>query len=159
MILGLVDWHLITLFRALFILIDGIYSADIFTSILNVISDFGITVQEPYTLTEISVILSNLVSNVPATMLLTMFLEQNNHLQWYVLALSSTFAGNLIIIGSMANLITFEQAKQYGIKIDFIEHARVGVPITLFPLIVTFLWIRFAGFWINKYMALISTYI
>ena len=139
MILDLVDWHLITLFCALFILIQGIQSADIFTSLMNIMNDFGITVHEPYTLTGISVILSNLVSNVPATMLLTRFLEQSNHLQWYVLALSSTFAGNLIIIGSIANLITFEQAKQYGIKIGFVEHARVGIPITLFSLIVTFL--------------------
>jgi Na+/H+ antiporter NhaD/arsenite permease-like protein len=146
MILGLVDWHLITLFCALFIIIQGIHSADIFTSLMNIMNDFGITVHEPYTLTGISFILSNLVSNVPATMLLTRFLEQSNHLQWYVLALSSTFAGNLIIIGSIANLITFEQAKQYGIKIGFVEHARVGIPITIYSLIVTFLWIRFAGF-------------
>jgi Na+/H+ antiporter NhaD/arsenite permease-like protein len=47
---------------------------------------------------------------------------------------------------SIANLITFEQAKQYGIKIGFVEHARVGIPVTLLSLIVTFLWIRFAGF-------------
>jgi len=146
MILGLVDWHLITLFCALFILIQGIQSADIFTFLMNTLKDCGIAVHEPYTLAGISVVLSNLVSNVPATMLLTQFLEQSNHLQWYVLALSSTFAGNLIIIGSIANLITFEQAKQYGIKIGFVEHARVGIPVTLLSLIVTFLWIRFAGF-------------
>lgn len=146
MILGLVDWHLITLFCALFILIQGIQSADIFTFLMNTLKDCGIAVHEPYTLAGISVVLSNLVSNVPATMLLTQFLDQSHHLQWYVLALSSTFAGNLIIIGSIANLITFEQAKQYGIKIGFVEHARVGIPVTLFSLIVTFLWIRFAGF-------------
>jgi Na+/H+ antiporter NhaD/arsenite permease-like protein len=145
MILGLVDWHLLTLFCALFVLIQGIQSVDIFTSLINIMNNIGITVREPYTLTGISVLLSNLVSNVPATMLLTRFLEQSNHLPWYVLALSSTFAGNLILIGSIANLIIVEQAKQYGIRIGFVEHARVGIPVTLFSLTVLFLWIRFAG--------------
>jgi Na+/H+ antiporter NhaD/arsenite permease-like protein len=145
MILGLVDWHLLTLFCALFVLIQGIQSVDIFTSLINIMNNIGITVREPYTLTGISVLLSNLVSNVPATMLLTRFLEQSNHLPWYVLALSSTFAGNLILIGSIANFIIVEQAKQYGIRIGFVEHARVGIPVTLFSLTVLFLWIRFAG--------------
>lgn len=145
MILGLVDWHLLTLFCALFVLMQGIQSVGIFSSLVSIMNNMGITVHEPLTLTGISVVLSNLVSNVPATMLLTRFLEQSNHLQWYVLALSSTFAGNLILIGSIANLIIVEQAKHYGIRIGFMEHARVGIPVTLFSLIVTLLWIRFGG--------------
>lgn len=146
MILGLVDWHLLTLFCALFVLIQGIQSVDLFPSLVEIMDEAGITVYEPYTLIGISVVLSNLVSNVPATMLLTKFLDQSSHLQWYVLALSSTFAGNLILIGSIANLIIVEQAKQYGVRIRFSEHLRVGIPVTLFSLVITLLWVYFAGF-------------
>lgn len=56
-------------------------------------------------------------------------------------AVSSTFAGNLIIIGSIANLIVIEQASNYGIKISFKEHAAVGIPVTLFSLAVLVIWI------------------
>lgn len=59
----------------------------------------------------------------------------------YVLAVSSTFAGNLITLGSIANLIVIEQARQQGVTIRFREHARAGVPVTLASLLVLALWI------------------
>jgi Na+/H+ antiporter NhaD/arsenite permease-like protein len=92
-------------------------------------------------LTVISLVLSNTVSNVPAVMLLIQFLDQSRSIPWYVLALSSTFAGNLITIGSIANLITIEQAAQYGVTISFKEHARVGIPITLGSFLILMCWI------------------
>jgi Na+/H+ antiporter NhaD/arsenite permease-like protein len=55
--------------------------------------------------------------------------------------LASTFAGNLITLGSIANLITIEQARQYGIRISFWDHARVGIPVTLVSLGITLLWV------------------
>ena len=58
------------------------------------------------------------------------------------LAISSTFAGNLITIGSIANLIVIEQSGNYGIEITFKEHALIGVPVTLFSLLVLAAWIR-----------------
>jgi Na+/H+ antiporter NhaD/arsenite permease-like protein len=81
------------------------------------------------------------VSNVPAVMLLVKFLNPGQATEWYALALASTFAGNLLTIGSIANLITIEQAKQYGIRIGFREHARTGIPVTLVSLGITLLWI------------------
>jgi Na+/H+ antiporter NhaD/arsenite permease-like protein len=62
-------------------------------------------------------------------------------LQWYTLALSSTYAGNLFLLGSIANLIVVEQASIYGIKISFRQHAQIGVPVTCMSLVVLFLWI------------------
>ena len=85
--------------------------------------------------------LSNLFSNVPATMLLIRFLDPGNPAEWYTLAVSSTFAGNLVIVGSIANLIVIEQASNYGIRITFKEHAAVGVPVTLFSLAVLVAWV------------------
>jgi len=92
-------------------------------------------------LTGLSVVLSNLVSNVPASMLLTRFLNPSEPVQWYTLAVSSTFAGNLITIGSIANLIVLEHAKNFGIDITFREHARTGIPVTLLSLLILVFWI------------------
>lgn len=80
-------------------------------------------------------------SNVPATILLVRFLDAARPVEWFALAVSSTFAGNLIIIGSIANLIVIEQAANHGIKITFRQHAAVGVPVTLASLFVLIVWI------------------
>jgi Na+/H+ antiporter NhaD/arsenite permease-like protein len=82
-----------------------------------------------------------LVSNVPAAMLLIKFLDPTQLDQWYALALSSTFAGNMITIGSIANLIVIEQASACGVNISFRDHARVGIPVTLMSIAVLFVWI------------------
>ncbi|MBI3814162.1 MAG: anion transporter [Nitrospinae bacterium] len=141
-ILGLVDWHLITLFCALFIVIGGIESVNLPFTLVEFLKGSGIDIHNLYILTILSTLLSNIVSNVPATMLLTKFLDPSNHIQWYVLALSSTYAGNLITIGSIANLITFEQAKEFGIHISFKEHAKAGIPITIASLTIIVIWIK-----------------
>ncbi len=135
-IMELVDWHLITLFCSLFIVVHGITSREIPRLLMEAMNGHGLTITNLFTLTGISALLSNLVSNVPAAMFLVKFLDPGVPEQWYVLALSSTFAGNLVIIGSIANLIVIEQARKFQIEISFKEHARVGIPITLFSLLI-----------------------
>lgn len=135
-IMELVDWHLITLFCALFIVVQGIVAENIPGLIIEAIGSRGYDLTGLTSLAAVSTIMSNLVSNVPAVMLLIRFLDPAQPLQWYVLALSSTFAGNLLVIGSIANLIVIEQAKKLGVPITFREHARTGVPVTLFSLLV-----------------------
>ncbi len=100
---------------------------------------------DPDVLTGVGAGLSNLVSNVPAVMLLIRFMGDASPEAWYVLALASTFAGNLITIGSIANLIVIEQARGLGVTLTFREHARAGVPVTLVSLAVVVLWVRAAG--------------
>ena len=135
-IMELVDWHLLTLFCALFIVVHGIASRNIPTLLMETLARQGLSLTNLLALTGISTLMSNLVSNVPAVMLLVQFLDPRVPEQWYVLALSSTFAGNLVIIGSIANLIVIEQARKFQIEISFKEHARAGIPITLFSLLV-----------------------
>jgi len=140
-ILGLVDWHLLTLFCGLFIVIKAFEMTGVPLMIVDSLGARGFDIRNLFVLTMLSGALSNLVSNVPAAMLLTKFLDPSRHAQWYVLALSSTFAGNLITIGSIANLITFEQARAYGIEIGFKEHARVGIPVTAASFAVIIVWL------------------
>ena len=141
--LELIDWHLITLFCALFVVIQGLAAANVPALIVGSLNAKGFELQNLFILTGISTVMSNLVSNVPATMLLTRFLDPANPVQWYTLAVSSTFAGNLIVIGSIANLIVIEQAKSLGVEIGFREHARVGIPVTLSSLVILIGWIYF----------------
>jgi Na+/H+ antiporter NhaD/arsenite permease-like protein len=140
-VLQLVDWHLITLFCALFILVFGIEAAGFSPWLLDGLKHFQVDLHELFTLSSVSVVLSNLVSNVPATMLLIKFLDPAQLEAWYALAVSSTFAGNLITIGSIANLIVIEQAAACGVEITFREHARAGIPVTVASLAVLAAWI------------------
>jgi Na+/H+ antiporter NhaD/arsenite permease-like protein len=139
-ILGLVDWHLITLFCALFIVIHGLSQAYDLNRAVDQLTGWGINLESRAMLTGLTVVLSNLFSNVPAVMLLIPFMDPLNPQQWYSLALASTFAGNLLVIGSIANLIVIEQASHHGVVISFKEHARVGIPVTLLSLIVLMAW-------------------
>lgn len=67
-------------------------------------------------------------------------LDQTIPEPWYILAISSTFAGNLFLLGSIANLIVVEKASGHGVVISFREHARIGVPVTLLSLLVLVAW-------------------
>ena len=139
-ILSLVDWHLITLFCALFIIVAGIAKYQIPELMVSFLFSMGIDLNTPFTLSLATVALSNIVSNVPAVMLILKNINLAITENLYLLALVSTFAGNLITIGSIANLITLEQAKEYNVRIGFMEHARVGFPVTVATIIIALLW-------------------
>ncbi|HEX7356647.1 MAG TPA: anion transporter, partial [Ignavibacteriaceae bacterium] len=62
---------------------------------------------------------------------------------WLALAMSSTFAGNLTLLGSVANLIVAESAKRKGIKLEFMEYLKSGIPITILTLILGIFWLSF----------------
>ena len=92
-----------------------------------------------------SAALSNLVSNVPAVLLFEPVMHamkpQSQQLGWLALAMSSTFAGNLTILGSVANLIVVENARREGVHVSFWEYCKAGIPITLLTLGVGMAWL------------------
>lgn len=146
-LVGLVDWHLLSLFCGLFWIQAAIVEAGILQSGMTILASFGLDVKNLYILNTVSVILSNLVSNVPAVMLLipSLPIASENPIAWYSLAVSSTLAGNLILIGSIANLIVVEQAKSLGISVSFYDHAKVGIPTTVLTILIFFIWLGVAG--------------
>ena len=89
-------------------------------------------------------LLSNIVSNVPAVMLLKGLIPQFNDPQtaWLMLAMSSTLAGNLTITGSVANIIVVEKARGEA-HIGFLEYMKIGVPVTLATMGLGLLWLHF----------------
>jgi len=141
-ILGLVDWHLLVLFSGLFVVNHALVASGALGRAMGGLAASGVPVSRPAWLFGIAVFLSNLVSNVPAVMLL---LPSATHpLAGPVLALSSTLAGNLFIVGSIANIIVVDQAARFDVRITWREHARIGVPVTVLTLALAagWLWLR-----------------
>lgn len=137
--LGLVDWHLILLFLGLFVVNAALGKTGMAAHGLEALERGGADVRQPAWLFAVTVLLSNLVSNVPAVMLLLPAAEHRD--AGVILALASTFAGNLLLVGSIANLIVAEQAVRLGIRITWREHARAGIPVTLLTLLIAALWL------------------
>ncbi|MBF0550044.1 MAG: anion transporter [Deltaproteobacteria bacterium] len=137
--LGLIDWQLLVLFLALFVVNYAMKSSGNLELVQRGLDVGGIRLESPAWLFGVCVVLSNLVSNVPAVMLL---LPSATHpIAGPVLALSSTLAGNLFIVGSLANIIVVDQAAMLGVKISWSEHARVGIPVTILTLALAAGWL------------------
>lgn len=138
-IFGLIDWHLLLLFSGLFVVNACVQGSGLGRAGMGWVAAHGVSLQRPAPLFLFSVILSNLVSNVPAVMLLLP--EHHTAREGILLALSSTLAGNLFLQGSIANLIVAEQAGRLGVRVPFGKHLLAGVPITLVTLAVAGLWL------------------
>ena len=134
------DWGLLVFFTGLFIITDTLNS--LFISKYFHLSQAALSGNEIVDLSVISVVLSNLISNVPAVLILSpnIGLMPDPKTLWLTLAMASTFAGNLTLLGSVANLIVVESAKRRGIILKFNEYLKAGIPITLITLLIGVLW-------------------
>jgi Na+/H+ antiporter NhaD/arsenite permease-like protein len=143
--LGLVDWELIVLFMGLFVVNDALQRTGVPTRLVADSAALGLHLDHPAPLFGAAFVLSNLVSNVPAVMLLLPV--AHHQLGGLLLALASTFAGNLFIVGSIANIIVVDAAARRGVVIGWKQHARIGVPVTIATMFVTalYLWWRMLG--------------
>jgi Na+/H+ antiporter NhaD/arsenite permease-like protein len=131
-----IDGPLLLMFAGLFVVVRGLEHAVLTPDLLAQATrlDLGNTT----ILTGVTAILSNLVSNVPAVLVLKPFIEHLHDPQraWLVVAMASTLAGNFTLLGSVANLIVAERAAKDGITIDFWTYFRIGAPLTLATLAI-----------------------
>jgi len=136
-----VDWGLLVFFVGLFLIVGGAQNAGIVGKFLAIAEHWNLHKLGAFTVA-VS-LLSNVVSNVPAVMLLKSLAPNfpNPHTAWLVLAMASTLAGNLTITGSIANIIVVESAKPET-KIGFWEYFRVGLPITVMTLLAGWAWLQ-----------------
>jgi len=140
-VLGLVDWQLLLLFLGLFVVNHALQATGLPAQMVAAAAAHGLDLTHPAALFVAVVALSNAVSNVPAVMLL---LPLASHpLAGPLLALGSTLAGNLLLVGSIANLIVADLAGRHGVVIDWRCHARTGVPVTVATLAVAALCLGF----------------
>ncbi|MDE2351366.1 MAG: anion transporter [Alphaproteobacteria bacterium] len=131
-----IDWPLLLMFAGLFVVVRGLEEAAFTPAVLAEMR--GLHLGRPAALALVSAVLSNLVSNVPAVLLLKPFVPglADPHRAWLVLAMASTLAGNLTIAGSVANLIVVERARRSGVHISFWRHLRIGAPVTVLTILV-----------------------
>jgi Na+/H+ antiporter NhaD/arsenite permease-like protein len=137
--LGLVDWQLLVLFIGLFVVNYGLEKTGMPQHVMEDLAAAGIDLAHPGPLFAVAFVLSNMVSNVPAVMLLLP--AATHEMAGLVLALASTLAGNLLIVGSIANIIVVAAAQRRGIAIDWKRHARTGVPVTLATTAIAAAWL------------------
>ncbi|MBT9495205.1 MAG: anion transporter [Paucibacter sp.] len=138
-VMGYVDWQLLLLFIGLFIVNHAFEGTGLAAQAVAWLAGHGLHLSDPGVLLVVGVTLSNLVSNVPAVMLLLPHLDRDAGL---MLALFSTFAGNLLLVGSMANLIVADLARQDGLEISWRQHLRIGLPVTCGTLLLLWVWLK-----------------
>ncbi|MBG0808301.1 anion transporter [Methylosinus sp. H3A] len=126
-----IDWPLLLMFVGLFIVVQGLEATVLTPQAVASIGNFDLS--DAGVLAIVSAILSNLVSNVPAVLALKPFVAGAADPQraWLVVAMASTLAGNLTLIGSVANLIVAERARAAGVSIGFWAYFKIGAPLTL----------------------------
>jgi Na+/H+ antiporter NhaD/arsenite permease-like protein len=136
-----IDWSLLVMFVGLFVVIAGVEK----TSLEKDLAAFAgqIHLDNVFLLSAFSAVLSNLVSNVPAVLVFKPFAAHLAHptQAWLTLAMSSTLAGNLTVLGSVANLIVIQQARR-KVTIGFWEYFRVGAPLAILTILLGAFWIQ-----------------
>jgi Na+/H+ antiporter NhaD/arsenite permease-like protein len=140
-----IDWRLLVLFVGLFIVVEGVERSGLTMAALDLVGQK--TAGHPFIMVTAAAILSNLVSNVPAVLLMKPIMASmpDPETAWLLLAMSSTLAGNLTILGSIANIIVVEGAR-HKVKIGFVEYMKVGVPLTIATLCVGTLWLCYFNY-------------
>ena len=136
-----IDWQLLVMFIGLFIVIAGIEKTALAADFFQFAERFGLG--RVGVLSATSAVLSNIVSNVPAVLIFKPLIPHlaNPRQAWLVLAMSSTLAGNLTLLGSVANLIVVERAR-HQVRISFWEYFKVGAPLTLATIVAGILLLR-----------------
>jgi Na+/H+ antiporter NhaD/arsenite permease-like protein len=133
-VLKLVDWHLLVFFAALFVVVDGLSDTGLPDSIYRHLQPIlgSSPTGQTWNLAWLSAVGSNVFSNVPFVLVAGKWIARfaEPELMWKVLALATTFAGNLTIIGSVANMIVVESAREH-FEVGFWDYARFGIPITI----------------------------
>ncbi len=138
-----IDWTLLVMFAGLFIVVKGAETTHLLKNAVQAVGPERL--KNVALLSVLAAVLSNLVSNVPAMLLFKPIYPQiiQGMSTGLALASASTLAGNLTLLGSLANLIVVEQARREGIEIGFVDYLKIGVPVTIITLAIDIAWLHF----------------
>jgi len=136
-----IDWPLLLMFAGLFVVVAGFERAVLSPDVVAAVG--GLHLERVPALSLVTAILSNLVSNVPAVLVLKPFVAglADPRRAWLVVAMASTLAGNLTVLGSVANLIVVQRARNRGVEIGFWTYLKVGAPLTVLTILVGVWWL------------------
>ena len=139
-----IDWTLLLMFAGLFIVVAGLERSVLSPEVVAAVARLHL--ENTAILSGVTALLSNIVTNVPAILVLKPFLAQLQDQQqaWLTAAMASTLAGNFAIVGSVANLIVVQRARAQNVVIGFWEYSRVGVPLTLLTIGLGIWWLKIA---------------
>lgn len=139
-LLALVDWPILVLFMGLFVVAGAFQSTGCGEQAVHWLAQSGFNLNASGNLILTTTVLSNLIGNSAAVMLLLKVTNLSLPVVPYLLALANSFGGSLVIIGSVSNIIVVQQAREMGVKISFWDFARIGIPVTLAALAGLFAW-------------------
>jgi Na+/H+ antiporter NhaD/arsenite permease-like protein len=136
-----IDWPLLVMFVGLFIVVAGIERTVLTADVIAAVGRLHL--ETAWILSAVTAVLSNIVSNVPAVLVLKPFVANWNDPQraWLVIAMASTLAGNFTLVGSVANLIVAQRAQKEGVTIRFLAYFKVGAPLTVLTILLGIWWI------------------
>ncbi|MBI4185381.1 MAG: anion transporter [Proteobacteria bacterium] len=143
--IGAVDWHLLLLFACLFTITAAFAGTGMAADGLAWLAGRGLLPDSLGVLAPLALAMSNTIGNVPSVILLMAIWPSPPVGALYGLALLSTLAGNLLLVGSLANLIVVERAAASGVRLTFADFARAGVPMTLAAMAIAALWLGLGG--------------
>ncbi|NWG09426.1 MAG: anion transporter [Nitrososphaerales archaeon] len=138
-IISRVNWVLLLFFVGLFVVIGGAAKAGIFNALLDEIN-FTPSFEGIVSLNLFSTLISQIVSNVPLTMLVIPLIKHiEGNVLWISLAAGATLGGNATLIGAIANIIVAEEAEKKGVRVNFKEFLRAGVIVTTLTILISIL--------------------
>ena len=140
-----VDWNLLLLFAGLFVVTGAALGLPEVAAVAARLQAYGLLPQGVITLASASLLAGNLIGNVPFVILLLGVLPDASEPMLVGLAILSTLAGNLLLIGSVVNLIVAESARRQGVLLSFVDFARSGFPVTLLSMCLAGLWLGVGG--------------
>ena len=140
-----VDWPLLLLFACLFAITGVLADTGLPWTFISTLDEHGLLPDNLAVLAPLTLFMSNVIGNVPSVVLLLQIWPNPPQGALYGLALLSSLAGNLLLIGSLANFIVVERAAGFGVRLTFGEYARVGVPATLLSVAFAVVWLAWTG--------------
>jgi Na+/H+ antiporter NhaD/arsenite permease-like protein len=143
--IGAVDWHLLLLFACLFGVTAAFAKTGVAQDGLQWLAQQGLLPDRLAVMTPLTLVTSNTIGNVPTVILILKLLPGLSHGALAGLALLSTFAGNLLLTGSLCNIIVAERAQASGARLSFMDFARSGIPMTIASVAFAAWWLWFTG--------------
>ncbi len=140
-----VDWPLLLLFVCLFGITGALADTGLPWTVISGLQEVGLLPDNLAVLTPLTLLMSNTIGNVPSVILLLQVWPNPAQGALYALALLSSLAGNLLLVGSLTNLIVVERAAAFGVRVTFADYARAGVPITLISMGFAVFWLAWTG--------------
>ena len=136
-----IDWPLLVMFVGLFIVVTGLEKTVLTSDAVAAVGRLHL--ETVPVLSVVTAALSNLVSNVPAVLVLKPFVANLHDPQraWLIIAMASTLAGNFTLVGSVANLIVAQRAQAQGVTMGFWDYFKVGAPLTALTITIGAWWL------------------